>query len=453
MLDNINWRRSSYRKTLILALPLIGSNVLQSIKHLTDTVMMGWYGVTELAAVVLAASLWSVMFIVGASFGMATVPLAAGAEGRRDPMRVRRLIRMGCWLSILYCLIVFPPLWMGETIMLVLGQKENIAMLAGDYLRIAMLALVPALLVMTLKAFFLAIVRPQIILWSTLAGAVLNVFANYALIFGNWGAPELGVVGAAIATVFSHCFSLFLMLLYLAWGRSFQAYNLLSRVLRPHWQSFKDILYLGTPIGVTLVAETTFFGCSAVMMGWIGTVTLAAHGIVLEIAAFMFMIYLGLANAGTTQISLAVGQRNADELAKAGRSVQHLTLGAVAIVICILLLFSQSLIAAFLDPDAEDAAVVLQIGMSLMYLCAIFQLADAMQVVILGLLRGLGDTKGPMVIATFSYSLVGLPCSYIFGFVLEFGGPGVWAGFIVGLGLAALLFTWRFRRRLALLEL
>ena len=447
------WRQSRHRKTLFLAFPLIGSNLAQAVKHLTDTVMVGWYGVTELAAVVLAASLWSVIFIVGAGIGMAVVPLAAGAQGRAQTWRVRRLVRMGCWLSLCYCAGIFPLFLFGESVFLLLRQEPEVASLAGGYLRIAMWALVPALIVMTLKAFFLALVRPQIILWSTLSGAILNAFANYALIFGNWGAPELGVTGAAYATVFSHAFSLVVMLLYISMVRSFQSYRLLSKVWRPHWPSLREVLFLGAPISITLIAETTFFGCTAVLMGWVDTVTLAAHGIVLEIAAFVFMIYLGLSNAATTEISLAIGRSDLDELRSAARAVQHLTFIVVGLVMVILLAFSRPLISAFLDADAADAAEVLKIGMSLMYFCALFQLADAMQVVVLGLLRGMGDTRGPMIIAAFSYSVVGLPTSYLLGFTFGFGGPGIWAGFIVGLGLAAVLFSWRFRRKLAALSL
>ncbi|MCY4543099.1 MAG: MATE family efflux transporter [Rhodobacteraceae bacterium] len=447
------WRGSRYRKSLFLALPLIGSNLAQSIKHLTDTVMMGWYGVTELAAVVLAASLWSIVFIVGAGIGMAVVPLAAGAQGRAQTWQVRRLVRMGCWLSLCYCMVAFPLFIFGEPIFLQLRQEPEVAFLAGSYLKIAVWALVPALVVMTLKAFFLALVRPQIILWSTISGAILNVFVNYALIFGNWGAPELGVSGAAIATVFSHTFSLVVMLLYIAMVRSFRTYRLLSNVWRPHWSSLKEVLFLGAPISITLIAETTLFGCSAVLMGWIDTATLAAHGIVIEIAAFVFMIYLGLANAATTEVSLAVGQADLKEVRAAARAVQHLTLATVALVVIVLIAFSSTLISAFLDADAGDAAEVLRIGVTLMYFCAFFQLADAMQVVVLGLLRGLGDTRGPMIIAAFSYSLVGLPISYFLGFTLGLGGPGVWTGLIVGLGLAAVLFSWRFRKRLAALSL
>ncbi len=441
------------RATLSLALPVIGSNLTQSLKHLTDAIMLGWYGVDELAGGVLGTTLFSVVFIVGSGCAMATVPLAASAEGSGLTWRVRRVIRMGIWLSLIYGVLVLLPLWNTRWLLVSLGQEELTASLAGDYMRIAMWGMLPALGIMALKSFFMALVRPRIVLWATLAGVVLNILANYGLIFGNWGFPELGIKGAAIATVVSHCFALLIMFLYTEFKPDFRKYSLFSNFLRPDWPAFREVFRLGWPISATLVAETGFFAITAIMMGWIDTETLAAHGITLEIAAFVFMIYLGLANAGTVQIGRAIGLQDRAGIFLASRAVIMLCVGAVAIVVLVMVSVPETLISAFLDTDADNADHVIAIGVSLLYVAAAFQLADALQVVALGLLRGLSDTHLPMIIATFSYAVLGLPASYLLGFTLGGGGVGVWTGFVIGLGCAAVLLFLRYRLLLSRLEL
>ncbi len=441
------------KATMALALPVIGSNLTQSLKHLTDAVMLGWYGVDELAGGVLATTLFTVIFIVGSGCAMAVVPLAASAEGSGLTWRVRRVVRMGLWLSLIYGVLVLVPLWNTRWLLVSLGQKELTASLAGDYMRIAMWGLLPALGIMALKSFFLALVRPRIVLWATLAGVILNIVANYGLIFGNWGLPELGIRGAAIATVVSHAFALLIMVIYTEIMPDFREYSLFSNFLRPDWPVFREVFRLGWPISATLVAETGFFAITAIMMGWIDTESLAAHGITLEIAAFVFMIYLGLANAGTVQIGRAVGLQDRAGIMLASRAVIMLCVGAVAIVVLIMVSIPETLVSAFLDTGADNADQVIAIGVSLLYIAAAFQLVDAMQVIALGLLRGLSDTHLPMIIATFSYAVLGLPASYLLGFTLGGGGVGVWSGFVIGLGSAAVLLFLRYRALLSRLEL
>ena len=441
------------RSTLILALPIIGSNFTQSIKHLTDAVMLGWYGVEELAGGVLGGTLFSVTFIVGSGCAMAALPLAASAEGTGQTWRVRRVIRMGLWLSMAFGFLAFWPLRQTEEFLLLLGQKPSTAALTGDYMRIAVWGLFPALGIMALKSFFMALIRPQIVLWSTLAGALFNAIANYALIFGNWGFPELGIKGAAVATVVSQSMAMMIMLAFIFSKPELRQYALFSNFLRPDWPVFKEVFKLGWPISATLVAETGFFAVAAVMVGWINTESLAAHGIAIELSAFVFMAYLGLANAGTVMVGKAVGGKDRTAIAVASKAAIVLSVAAVAVFVTLFLSFPEHLVRAFLADDASDIERVVKIGVHLLYVSAAFQLCDSLQVVALGLLRGLKDTKLPMAIAAFSYAALGVPSSYALGFWLGLGAVGVWLGFVIGLGCAALLLLLRFRELLAKLDL
>jgi len=221
------------RATLTLGLPLIGSHVAQFVLHLTDTVMLGWYGVLPLAAGVLGASSFFTIFVLGSGFAKAVMPMVASANSQGDERQVRRVARMGLWLSILFSALTYPVFWWSGPILLALGQEEEVSALAQQYLRIAGLGMCPALLVMVLKSYLSALERTQVVLWVTVAAVPLNVLLNWALIFGNLGAPELGVAGSAIATVTVQIVSLGLIVLYAALLPALAKYSLFQRFWRP----------------------------------------------------------------------------------------------------------------------------------------------------------------------------------------------------------------------------
>ncbi len=445
-------KMEAFRATLVLAVPLIGSNIAQSAKHLTDTIMLGWYGVDALAAVVLGATIFVLLLIIGSGFSVAVISLASNAQGSHKSWMVRRYIRMGCWITMLYCFFMLLPMWYSVPIFLLMGQDPAISELGGDYLRFAMWGIFPALILMVFKAFFLALFRPRIILISTLSGTIFNIFANYLLIFGNFGFPELGVKGAAIASTMSHTLALVVMLAYLVRKRDFLPYKLLSNFFSFHKASLKEIFILGWPICAGMIAEASFFSGAAIMMGWINTASLAAHGIVIEICALVFMIYYGLSYAGTTQISIALGKNDLAEIKSISATIFQLNLLAACVVVSIFILFPESLISVFLKEDTHEAREVMTIGVKILLLAAFFQLFDAFQAVLLGFLRGLKDTLTPMIIAAISYWIVGLPSSYLLAFTFGLEGEGVYYGFIIGLGFASILFYFRFRGKLSKLS-
>ncbi len=445
-------RNGQLLATLSLAFPLILSHLAQMATQLTDAIMLGWYGVAELAAGVLGTMMFHVIFLVGSGFAMAVMPLAATAEGAQDIAQVRRVVRMGFWISMIFGIAALIPMLYSETILLGLGQQPEIAELANWYLVIAMWGLFPALTIMLLKSFFLAVIRPRIVLWSTGIGAVSNALADYALIFGHWGFPELGIEGAAIASVSTQFFTLLIMVVYIRRDAIMRSYRLFTRIWRFDPSGFRSVFMLGWPIGATLVAETGMFGATALLMGWIDTETLAAHGIALNIAAFFFMIYLGFANASTAQLGRAVGAKDIDAFKGIAEATVIWTLVSIVLTVTILVTIPETLVLAFLEAGTDPESRIVRIGITLLYVGAVFQAWDALQVVGLGLLRGISDTRGPMVIAAISYWGIGFPMCYILGFVFEFGGPGVWWGLTIGLGVAAILFFARFRRKTRDLE-
>ncbi len=434
------------RATLALGLPLAGSHLAQMALHVSDVVMVGWYGVVPLAAVVLGASSFFIVYVVGAGFAKAVMPMVAAALARGDEAQVRRDTRMGLWLSILFGIVALPVFWWSGPILRALGQKPEVAAIAQDYLRVIGFGLVPALCVTVLQSYLAAFGRTQVVLVVTLLAVGLNVAVNWALIFGNWGFPELGAQGSAVATISVQVMSLLVLAVYAGMLRDLRRFHLWQRFWRPDWPAMRLVWRLGVPIGLTGLAEGGMFHASALMMGWIGTVELAAHGIALEVAALTFMLHVGLSSAATIRIARFDGQGDRAGLRQAAAVAVVISLGVAVASVILLLAVPGPIVALFLDLDKPESAAILAYGVVLLAVAALFQLADGMQVMALGLLRGVQDTRVPMGLAAVSYWLIGIPCGYALAFPLGLGGVGLWLGLVAGLVCAAVSLMWRFWR-------
>ncbi|MDQ2064971.1 MATE family efflux transporter [Xinfangfangia sp. CPCC 101601] len=428
---------SQAKATLILGLPLVGSHLAQIALHVTDTVMMGWYGVVPLAAVVLGTSFFFIIWVLGAGFSKAVMPMVAGALARGDETQVRRDTRMGLWLSILYGVATYPLFYWSGNLLSFLGQQPDVVEIAAEFLQIAGLGMVPALCVAVLQSYLAALGRTQAVLWVTLAAVGLNAMLAYALIFGHWGAPELGATGAAISSVTVQTASYLLLWAYAAWLPALRKFHLFQNFWRPDWAAFGQVQRLGWPIGLTSLAEGGLFAASALMMGWVGTHELAAHGIALEAASIAFMIHMGLSSAGTIRVARFHGTGEAQELRRAALVAILLSTAVAVLVVTLFLSVPGLIIGIFLDETKAGSAEIMRFGVQLLAFAALFQLADAMQVIALGVLRGLQDTRVPMVLAALSYWVIGIPISYVLAFQMGMGGAGLWLGLVIGLTVAA----------------
>ncbi|MDK3018081.1 MATE family efflux transporter [Pseudodonghicola flavimaris] len=433
------------RALLALGLPLVGGHLAQFAIGLTDSVMLGWYGVEALAAVTLAAGYFFVLFLTGAGFGWAVMPMVAAAVAEGDEVSARRATRMGLWLSLLFAAIAMPLLWWAEPILRSMGQAAEVSADAAHYLRISGWGLFPALLVVVLKSYLAALERTQVVLWITVLAAVINAGANYLLIFGHGGLPALGIRGAALASLVTQAISLLAVWVYVL--RALPEQELFRRFWRPDWEMFAQVFRLGVPIGLTSLSEVTLFTASSLMMGWLGTVPLAAHGIALQLSSATFMVHMGLSNAATVRAGNAYGRGDRAHMARGAAVVVAISLALALLASALFLLWPEGLIALFLDPHDPQRAEILAIGVGLLAAAALFQLVDGGQVVALGLLHGVQDTSMPMVIAALSYWAVGLPASYLLGFTFGMGGIGIWLGLVAGLACAAVLLMLRFWRQ------
>ena len=434
--------REHMRAILALGLPLIGGHLAQVAIGLTDTVMLGWYGVEALAAATLGSTFFFVFFVFGAGFAWAVMPMVAAFDAAGDDTGVRRATRMGLWLCLGFGLLAQPAFIWSEPLLLGLGQAPQTAALAADYLAVAGAGVVPALLVVVLKSYLAALERTQVVFWITLLAAVVNGLANWAFIFGNWGAPEMGVVGAALASVITQGVALACVVLYAALALPDHA--LFVRLWRADPKMLSRVFRLGCPIGLTGLSETGLFATSALMMGWLGTVPLAAHGIAVQLASLTFMVHMGLSNVATIRAGNAFGRADPVHMERGALVACVMSLAVAALTIAVFVALPEQLISVFIEADDPDRAAILAIGVGLLAMAALFQLVDGAQVMALGLLRGVQDTKVPMIYAAVSYWLIGIPCSYLFGFSLGLEGIGIWLGLVVGLGAAAGSLSWRF---------
>ncbi|WP_424940352.1 MATE family efflux transporter [Aliiroseovarius sp. S253] len=430
------------RAVLVLGTPLVASQLAQFSVQITDTIMLGWYGVEELAAVTLAGTFFFIFLIMGSGPAFALMPMVAEAHEAGDDVRVRRLTRMALWISIGFALAVLPLMWMSAPILQAMGQDEELSLIAQSYLRIAGFGLIPALGVNSLRSYLSALEHARIVLWATIIAAIMNGVINYALIFGNWGAPELGVRGAAIASVTIQIAAGFVLWLYAARLNPEQA--LFQRLWKPDWEALVDLLKLGVPIGLTTLAEVGMFSASTIVVGLIGTVELAAHGIALQITATFFMVHLGLSMTATVRAGRALGRRDEVGLRRGALAATLASVLFGGLTVILFFVFPEPLIQLFLDPAEVLRDEIVVLGTSLLVVAALFQFADGAQAIAMGLLRGVQDTRVPMIIASLSYWVVGMGSSYVLGITLGFGAVGVWWGLLLGLLCAGAFMSWRF---------
>jgi MATE family multidrug resistance protein len=450
--DHHPWR-NELRATLTLALPLAGSQLAQIAMQATDVIMIGWLGPGALAAAALGSGLVFVPFVVCLGLAFATQPMIAQAVGRRRAVvrDVRRTTRQGLWAIAALATPMLAALWESAAILSVIGQDPSIAAAAESYVRAMIWGIIPMLWFMVLRGFAAALGRPNAGLWVTLIVVVTNAFGNWVLIFGNLGAPALGLVGAGLSSAVSGWLSFALILGYIHRDRRMRRFALLGRLWRPDWPRFREIFRLGVPIGSTLTLEVGLFVGAVMLMGLIGAEALAAHQIAIQVASITFMVPLGLAQAATIRVGFFVGAGDADGVRRAGWTAAALAAAFMAAMALCMWTLPGVVVSIFIELSNPENAPVVDLAVAFLAIAALFQIFDGLQAVGQGALRGLKDTRVPMLIAALGYWGIGFPASVLLGFAVGLEGVGIWLGLALGLAVVAGLALTRFARRDALL--
>jgi len=449
------WRRE-IRATASLAWPLILTNLSQSLIQSTDVLLLGWAGSRVLAAATLGINLYFAFFIFGIGLVLSASPMIARELGaRRHSVRdVRRTVRQAMWSALVLVIPVWAVLWQVRPILLAMGQDPALAEGAERFVHALMWGMLPALWYLVLRSFVAALERPA---WSLLVGiaaVALNAVLNYSLIFGRLGFPALGLRGAGIGSSCANSFLFLAMAAVVTLHPRFRRYRLFGRFWAADWPRFKAVWRLGFPIAVTLALEITIFNSAVFLMGLIGPESLAAHAVALQIAAFTFMVPLGLSQAVTVRVGLAFGRRDKGGIARAGWTAFAMGVSFMAMMAAVMLAVPHTLVELFLDPAVPANRPVIALAVSFLFLAALFQVFDGAQSVGAGMLRGLHDTRVPMAFAAFGYWVVGLLTAIGLGFGLGWKGVGIWTGLATGLAVVAalMLLRWLRREKLGLLD-
>lgn len=438
-----------FKATALLAAPLALANLLQMLTYAIDVIFIARLGDEPLAASALAVSLFGLVLWALTSLTGAVAPLIAEAIGAGGPTLrpVRRAVRMGLWLAVISGIVGMGLCLLLEAIMRATGQQEPIIALARDYNYLIVFSLVPMLLAGVLRNFVSALGRPFFATAITGAGIFVNGFANYAFIFGNFGAPELGLKGAAIATILTSLFTLAAYVAAIRLDPKLHRYHIFGRWWSPDWERFWLIVRIGTPIALTVTAEAGIFGTAAFLMGRFGAAELAGHTVALQLAALAFQIPFGVGQAVTIRVGYFYGARDHEGIMRAGWVALAIGAGFMTLTASAMVLAPMSLLSIYVDPYAARNAALVGFALQYLVLAAAFQLVDGVQAVAAGALRGLQDTRVPMWIAIFSYWVPGFGTAVWLGFFTPLQGTGVWIGLATGLSFAAVLLLWRWARR------
>jgi MATE family, multidrug efflux pump len=441
---------------LALAWPLILANVTQQAIQATDVLLMGRLGATQLAAATLALNLTFTFNLFLLGLLIASSPMMATALGNRsNAVRdVRRTFRAGLWLLI----FTLPPywllLWHVGWLMRAFGQSAELAEQGQIFLRAYMWCAAPWLLFQLLRNFVSALERPRVVLWLSIAGIGVNALLSWALIFGHLGLPPLGLRGGGIGSTLTWLIMCAALIGMIVRDRQFRRFHLFGRWWRFDRERTLAMVRLGWPIGITMALEMGVFALAAYFMGWIGAPAVAAHAVALQLAALTFMVPLGLGQAATVRVGLALGRRDAPAISRAGWTAWCLGVGFMAVMAVIIWAFPRPLVLLFLE-DLPANAVTIALAVSFLKVAAAFQLVDGAQVIGAGMLRGLHDTRWPLIFALVGYWGVGLGIGAWLAFAADWKGVGIWVGLASGLAAVAALMLgrWLLRDRIGLTRL
>ena len=438
-MKNILIYREHFRRNITLAYPVVLSQLGQVMVAVVDSAMVGQTGSIPLAAASLANSITFIMIAFAIGISYAITPLIAAADGQGRAREISEILRHGLVLNIFAGLMIFILIASGSGLLHYMGQDPEVVKLAIPYMGIIAFSIVPLMVFQTFRQFTEGLSQTRQAMVITIASNLLNIFLNYLLIFGKWGFPALGLNGAGWATLISRVVMAMAMFLFVAYAPRFASYIKKLQFKRFYRERFNRLLGLGIPSGMQFLFEVSAFSLAAVMVGWLGADALAAHQIGISLASITFMMASGVSAASTIRIGNQLGRKDIPTLRVAGFSNFLLIVAFMAVSGVLFIVFRDFLPTLFIA-DAE----VIATASGLLIIAAFFQIFDGVQVVSLGILRGLQDVKVPTLATFIAYWIIGLPVGYLLAFHYGYGIKGVWYGLSLGLGVTAITMFYRF---------
>lgn len=435
---------SEIRASLRLGIPLAAAQLAQSLTTFVDTIMMGLLGSKTIAAGALGAVTFTILLIVSSAIVAAVSPLVAEAYGANQTKMVECVVRQGLCLAIIMGIPITLIIFHSKSLLLFLGQDASTVELTEEYLQAIAYGFLPAVAFAVLRNFVSGVSQPRPIMVIVICGTFINIVASYVLMFGKLGLPALGLAGIAWGSTLSFWSMLIAIIIYIKSETTLQKYDVFRNLHQFNRQVFSELLHIGLPIGILAAVETGLFTVTTFLMGSLGTVALAAHQIALQTASTTFTIALGMSFATTVRVGQEVGQKNV----KASRLAGYVSISIAGLFMALMgilfWLIPGRIVSLYLDINNPANTAVVTEAKSLLKVAAFFQLADGIQVTALGALRGLKDTRIPVLIGIFAYWCIGLTTGYLLGLKLGFGGVGLWWGLAIGLAISSVVLTWRF---------
>ena len=439
---------SEFKYNWKLAAPVMLGMLGHTFVSFVDNIMVGQIGTAELAAVSLGNSFMFIAMSIGIGFSTAITPLIAEADSANNFNSAKSTFKHGLFLCTVLGILLYLFVFFAKPLMYLMKQPEQVVELAIPYLDLVAFSLIPLVIFQALKQFSDGMSMTRYPMYATLLANISNVILNYLLIFGKFGFPELGIVGAAYGTLLSRI----IMLIYLWW---LLANKERSRALVTNIKLFvldklmlKKLINFGTPSAMQMFFEVAIFTSAIWLSGLLGKNPQAANQIALNLSSMTFMVAMGLSVASMVRVGNQKGLQNFKELRRIAFSIFLLGLLLAIFFGAIFFLFHKSLPKIYVDlndvKNYSDNLEVIEIASQLLFAAAIFQISDTIQVLVLGALRGLQDVKIPTIITFISYWVIGFPVSYFLGKEDVYGSFGIWLGLLAGLSTAAILLFLRF---------
>ncbi|MHA7870758.1 MAG: MATE family efflux transporter [Hyphococcus sp.] len=434
------WRRE-FIALMTIGAPMGLTQLVQFSINTVDVLMIGRLGAEPLGAASLGLVMFYVLYVAGMGPAMAVSPMVSQALGAdaNDTTEARRSVRMGLWVVGIGAAAMALIYLFTEEIALALGQPPALAALAEPYV----LALAPglpfALGVIILRNFLAAIERTRWPLVFIILTTALNAFLNYVLIYGNFGAARLELVGAGLASAISNAVGFFVLVAYIEIEKRGKTFNLFRKFFAPDWERFREVVKLGWPISITIGFEAMLFNACVFLMGRIGVNEVAAYQVALNVAAVAFMMPLGLSMAGAVRVGLKEGAGDRAGVRRAAALTIAVCIGAIMIIAIPVMAAPNFIAGLYLDAEDASNSAVIALVASFLPIAAAFALFDATQVAAGQALRGLKDVRVPMIVTGVAYWGIGFPIAAGLGLFTPLGAVGVWYGLLAGLAAAALM--------------
>jgi MATE family multidrug resistance protein len=404
-----------------------------------DSIMVGHVNAVSLAAASLANIAFNILMLFGIGVSYAITPLVAEADGQRDNNMIISIFRHGLIINGIVSLFLVAGVTFYKKLLYQINQPTEVVELAIPYLNIVTLSIIPMLIFQSFKQFAEGLSQTKVAMFVMIASNIINIVLNYFFIYGHGSFGAMGLNGAGYATFLSRMFMMLSIVLYIFLAKDFRKYRDIFLFGNYTRKLFSKMLHIGLPAGLQFIFEVAAFDFSAVMMGWLGTYTLAAHQIALNLATVSYMITSGLAAAATIRVGYFLGKKDKLNMITAAHTLLLMGMG-IMLLWAIFFITTQNYLPRLYIINPE----VVSIAARLLVVAGLFQLADGVQVICAGALRGLQDVKIPSLYIFTAYWLIGLPLGYLLAFKLNYGAVGIWIGLLIGLVCTAVALFFRF---------